>query len=122
MEQDKALAYFQNLYIVAAADQQLSKEETAFLVEVAQIMGISPQNTTRIMTQREELEFIIPETEEERNIQLEDIITMMIIDRKIHEKEYNLCLKFAEKIGYNRTAFDQIMFKVVRGGGTPHLQ
>ncbi len=116
MEQaDKALAYFQNLYIVAVADQQLSKEEADFLIEVAQIMGISAENTTRIMKSREPLDFIIPETEEDRNIQLEDIITMMIIDRKIHEKEYNLCLKFAEKIGYDRKAFDKIMFKVVRG-------
>lgn len=115
MEHEKALAYFQNLYIVAAADQQLSREEANFLVEVAQIMGIPSDQSTRIMTQRDHLEFIIPETEEERNTQLEDIITMMIIDRKIHEREYNLCLKFAEKIGHDRKAFEQIMFKVVRG-------
>jgi uncharacterized tellurite resistance protein B-like protein len=115
MEQTKALAYFQNLYIVAAADQQLSREEANFLVEVAQIMGISAEQSTRIMTQRDSLEFVIPETDEERNTQLEDIITMMIIDRKIHEKEYNLCLKFAEKIGYDRKAFEEVMFRVVRG-------
>jgi len=115
MENNKGLAYFQNLYIVAAADQQLSKEETDFLVEVAQIMGISAQETTSIMTNREELEFIIPETAEERHIQLEDIITMMIIDRKIHEKEHALCLKFAQKIGYDRKMFDKIMFDIVRG-------
>jgi uncharacterized tellurite resistance protein B-like protein len=115
MEQDKALAYFQNLYIVAAADQQLSREEANFLVEVAQIMGISAEQSTRIMTQRDQLEFIIPDSPEERDTQLEDIITMMIIDRKIHEKEYNLCLKFAEHIGYDRKAFEEIMFRVVRG-------
>ncbi len=115
MEYEKALAYFQNLYIVAAADQQLSKEETNFLVEVAQIMGISSEQSTQIMTNRQDLDFIIPETEQERNIQLEDIITMMIIDRKIHEREYNLCLKFAEKIGHDRKSFEQIMFNVVRG-------
>ena len=115
MDNEKALAYFQNLYIVATADQQLAKEETSFLLEVAQVMGISAEETTQVMTHRDQLEFIIPETEEERRVQLEDIITMMIIDRRIHEKEYNLCLNFAQKIGYDRKGFDQILFKVVRG-------
>jgi uncharacterized tellurite resistance protein B-like protein len=115
MEQSKALAYFQNLYIVAAADQQLSREEANFLIEVAQIMGISAEQSTHIMTQREQLDFIIPDTDEERLTQLEDIITMMIIDRKIHEKEYALCLKFAEKVGYSPKQFEEVMFRVVKG-------
>jgi uncharacterized tellurite resistance protein B-like protein len=115
IDHEKALAYFQNLYLVAVADEILAKEETSFLVEVSKVMGISARETMQIMSNSKNLDLVIPDTEEEKMIQLEDIITMMIVDRKIHEKEYNLCLRFAEHIGLNKIILDRTIFKVVRG-------
>ena len=111
----RVLNYFQNLYLIAAVDKNLAQEETAFLVEVAQQMGISPREAAEIMMTRNERELIVPETEEERLIQLEDIIVMMMVDQKIHEKEYQLCLAYARAIGKDRVTLDQLILKIIRG-------
>lgn len=115
LDHQKVLNYFQNLYLVAAADKKLTKEETSFLVEIAQQMGITPREAANIMMTRNERKFIIPDNEEERMIQLEDIIVMMIVDKQIHEKEYQLCLAFAKAIGKDRRALDKVILSTIKG-------
>ena len=111
----RVLNYFQNLYLIAAVDKKLAQEETSFLVEVAQQMGITPREAAEIMMTRNERELVVPETEEERLVQLEDIIVMMMVDKKIHEKEYQLCLAYARAIGKDRVVLDQLILKIIRG-------
>ncbi|MDX2304552.1 MAG: hypothetical protein NW226_17220 [Microscillaceae bacterium] len=111
----KVLNYFQNLYLIAAVDKQLAKEETSFLVEVAQQMGITPREAAEIMMTRNERTLVVPESEEERLIQLEDIIVMMMVDKKIHEKEYQLCLAYTRAIGKDRVTLDRLILKIIKG-------
>lgn len=111
----KVLNYFQNLYLIAAVDKQLAKEETSFLVEVAQQMGITPREAAEIMMTRNERMLVVPESEEERLIQLEDIIVMMMVDKKIHEKEYQLCLAYTRAIGKDRVTLDRLILKIIKG-------
>lgn len=110
----KSLDYFQNLYLIAIADAHLAKAETSFLVKVAQQLGLGIRDTYDIMRRRNELELILPESEEAKQAQLEDIITMMMIDQKIHSREYQLCLSFAEKIGKNKQSLDLTILKLVK--------
>lgn len=115
IDHEKALNYFQNLFLTAMADKHLAKEETSFLVEVAQQMGISPKEASAIMMKRDNLKFIIPETEEARLAQLEDIVVMMMIDQKIHEQEYDLCLAYAHAVGKSKKELDEIILKTIKG-------
>ncbi|NJO02684.1 MAG: hypothetical protein HC880_14250 [Bacteroidia bacterium] len=114
LDHERALNYFQNLYLTAVADRKLTKEETSFLVEVAQQMGIKPREAAEVMMNCRDQGFIIPETEEEKIVQLEDIIIMMMVDNKIHEKEYQLCLHYAQAIGHNKQTLDRIILKVIK--------
>jgi uncharacterized tellurite resistance protein B-like protein len=109
----KALYYFQNLYLVAIADKILSPEEKEYLIHVAQKMGISTRESSDIMLNSQHLDIVIPETKEEQLTQMEDVITMMMMDKKIHDKEYDLCLKFAQKIGLSKKDLDLLILKVV---------
>lgn len=109
---EKALAYFQNLYLIAVADGRLSPEETKFLVQYAHEIGISPRETTMIMSSIKNLDFIIPESEEEKMNQLEDIALMMLLDKKIDRKEYELCATYADMIGKGRMDLDRIIAKI----------
>lgn len=111
----KALDYFKNLYLTAMADRRLAYEETSFLVQVAQQMGISPREASEIMFNSSSKELIIPSTEPEKLSQLEDIVMMMMIDKKIHEREYQLCTQFAESIGLNQRDLDRIILRVIKG-------
>ncbi len=114
--QQQALNYFQNLYLIAMADDNLQENERTFLVQVAKQMGLSLRETANVMMNGRNLDFIIPETREEQLAQLEDIIMMMTIDSKIQDKEYNLCLKFALKIGIPKSEFDALIMEVINKG------
>jgi uncharacterized tellurite resistance protein B-like protein len=113
IDHEKALIYFQNLYLIAIIDKKLAREEIDFLVKIAQQMGISVRESTDIMMKSQVIELQIPETEEERINQLEDIISLMMIDKKIHEKEYELCRKFAETLRLDKKAFDMLILNIV---------
>ncbi len=111
----KALDYFRNLYLVAVADSQLAKEETSFLVQVAQYMGIGPREAADIMMGGQDAQLVIPESEEARVNQLEDIVVMMMVDKKIHEKEYELCIAYAKAIGKDKKMVDETILNIIRG-------
>lgn len=110
----KALDYFKNLYLTAMADSKLAYEETSFLVQVAKHMGISSREASEIMFGEGEHEVTIPDTEQEKMTQLEDIVMMMMIDRKIHEREYELCLNFAKAIGISQPDLDRLILKIIK--------
>ena len=110
----KALNYFQNMYLVAVADHNLAKEETEFLVQVAQNLGIGVREASEIMMRTRDTDFIIPETDAEILAQMEDIVLMMMVDRKINEKEYELCLSYAKAVGKDRKILDEIIFKILK--------
>jgi hypothetical protein len=111
--QQKALDYFQNLYLIAIADGNLQENERTFLVQVAKQMGLSLRETANIMMNNASLDFIVPETLEEQTAQLEDVIMMMTIDSKIQDKEYDLCLKFAQRIGVPKHEFEKLVMEVI---------
>lgn len=114
--QQQALNYFQNLYLIAIADENLQENERTYLVQVAKQMGLSLRETANIMMNGKNLDFIVPETREEQIAQLEDVIMMMTIDSKIQDKEYDLCLKFALRIGVPKAEFDALIMEVINKG------
>lgn len=115
MNHNKAIYYFQNLYLVAVADKVLASEEKEYLMQVAQKMGLSAAETSDIMLNSHNLDLVMPETKEEQLTQLEDVITMMMMDKKIHDKEYDLCLRFGQRIGLSKKDLDLLILKVVSG-------
>lgn len=94
------LNIFQNLYIVAAADGQIGPKEAAFLQEAAETLGLLQSDIDYVSRNVDHLELIIPEDEEEAYYSLRNLVYMMIIDGEIDDKEMELCVKFAESIGY----------------------
>ena len=111
IDKEKALAYYQNLYIIAVADSHLALEESQFLVQVSQHFGISSREAIAIMSNIKKLDFIIPEDEAERKEHFQGLVKMMTIDKKIHDKEYQLCLAYAQKIGFSQATLDDILSK-----------
>ncbi len=114
LNHQKALDYFQNLYLTAMADRKLVKEENTFLVQVAQQLGISSREAADIMMRGDNLDLKIPMDETERLSQLEDIVMMMMVDGKIHEKEYELCLRYARAIGKGKNLLDEIIMQTIK--------
>ncbi|EAY31705.1 tellurite resistance TerB family protein [Microscilla marina] len=109
LDKERAKKYFQNLFLVAIADGKLATEERELLVGVAIRMGLSIRDSATIMRNITQDEFHIPDTEEQQMLHLSDIVKVMMIDKEIHEKEYELCLGYAIKIGQSEAMLQEII-------------
>lgn len=109
MEKQKALNYFQNLYLVAVADGKLADEEKKILVKFSQNMGINAREASEIMLNIRFRDFVIPEDSTEQMMQFTEIVKMMMSDGTIHPEEFNLCKRYAEKIGKSEITLNRLI-------------
>ena len=101
--------HFQDLIAVALSDGVLDEEEKEFLNERASEIGFPQDEVNRIIENAGELEFLIPMNKIDREDQLGDAVYMTMVDGEIHEKEYNLCLRLAEKLELDKNYLDHII-------------
>ena len=95
------LEHFANLVAIALADGFLSDTEMELLKTRASEYGLEQSDVDNIFAQKDHLEFLIPLNDEECEEQLSEAVLMSLIDGEIQEKEYQLCLKIAEKLGFD---------------------
>lgn len=103
------LEHFSNLVAVAYADGYLDKEEKGFLSERAEDYGLAHDDVQSIINKADELKFIVPLNQEEREDQLTDIVYMAMIDGQVHQKEYKLCLSIAKKLEFKKAELDHVI-------------
>ncbi len=101
--------HFQNLVAVAYSDGILQQSELAFLASRAEEYGLDKDVVNRIIDSVDNLEFIIPLNDEDREEQLADAVYMGMIDGEVHGVEYNLCMKIAEKLDFDTEYLDDII-------------
>lgn len=104
--------YLRNMYLIAMADGKIAQQEDELLDEVAQKLGIDKPTQEAIKAKAKEEGFYVPEDNQERLTHLEYIIQMMMIDEEIHEKEYGLCLQYAERNFCSKDVLDMLIDKV----------
>lgn len=101
------LIHFQNLIAVAFADGTLDEEEEEFLYEMAEDFDIDVEEVKKMIANADQLEFIVPENQDEREEQLVNIVFMSMLDGEIHENEYEMCLHVAEKLELTKKELDE---------------
>ena len=95
-----AKSHMKNLLEMAMADGHLEKSEEQYLSKLSRKYGISKKQLDEINENKENIEFIVPEKEDEVFIQLFELTNMMVIDENIDSEELRLCVLFAKKFGY----------------------
>lgn len=108
-ERIRHLGMFQNLYIVAAADGEIGPQEESLLLQVAENLGLGQRDVESVARRYPNFDFVIPDSEEESYFSLKNLVFMMIADGKIKDREFSLCLRFAEMIKMDRTAVEKIL-------------
>ncbi|MCF6243174.1 MAG: TerB family tellurite resistance protein [Bacteroidales bacterium] len=103
------LEHFANLVAVAYSDGYLEEHEKEFLSERAEEYGLPANEVKKLFDMAAELKFIVPQNDEEKEEQLSDAVYMAMIDGKVHEKEYDLCLTIAEKLDFRKKDLDYVI-------------
>jgi uncharacterized tellurite resistance protein B-like protein len=107
--QQKKLAFFQNLILVAVADGYIDKRESDFLVTVGRQLNLTEEDTRPIADNFSLLSFIIPEDGLQKTMELQTLVMMVVQDGKVADAEYNLCLEYARRIGYSKDMLDDFL-------------
>lgn len=103
------LDHFRNLVAMAAADGNMDENEKEFLLEKAEEFGIHATEVNAIIDNPSEHYFVVPEDQGDKEEQLCDAVYIAMIDGEIHEKEYNFCVKFANRLGLSAKDVDEII-------------
>jgi len=101
--------HFQNLVAVALADGVLDDNELYVLTERAEEYGIEKAFINEVIKNAENLEFLIPLNDEDREEQLADAVHMAMVDGQVDDKEFQLCLKIAEKLDLDEDYLNYII-------------
>ncbi len=103
------LEHFANIVAVAASDGNISEAELELLSDRATEYGLDEKDVADLITSAEKLKFQIPLNNQEREEQLSEAVLMSMIDGKIQDKEYDLCLKIAQKLGFDEKYLNYII-------------
>jgi hypothetical protein len=118
-DKKKLLSHMRNLFAIACADGSFDDSERDLLSKFIIKAGLTPDEIRRIFEQPESIGFHAPETVKEKYDQLYDMVLVMLINEKIHEKELKLCMIFAAKLGLDIFNIDFIikdMINAIEGG------
>lgn len=118
----KKLAFFQNLILIAAADGRLEEEESNFILEIGNRLGLSPEEVAPIADNLGVLTFIIPQEGMQKTLELQTLVMMMVEDGKVHDREYALCLDYAHRIGYSKEILDDMISQLSGQDATGRAQ
>ncbi|MDB5021834.1 MAG: TerB family tellurite resistance protein [Pedobacter sp.] len=105
----KKLNFFQNLILLAAADNVLEDGESDLLVFVGERLGLSADDVMPIADNLGVLSFVIPEDGLQKTLELQTLVQMMMQDGEIHDREYSMCLEYASRIGYGKAVLDDMI-------------
>ena len=106
---EKKIAHFKNLVVVAAIDGKVDDDEREFLEEQAEDFGLEKAEVEEIINNAHELEFIVPEEEDDKEDHLADIVFLMMVDGVIDEKEYQMCLNIANRLELKKEDLDEVV-------------
>ncbi|HEY0055763.1 MAG TPA: hypothetical protein VGB63_10435 [Pedobacter sp.] len=113
----KKMAFFQNLVLLAAADKVLDHDESNLLLTIGNRLGLTREEVMPMVDNLAALSFIIPEEGIQKTLELQTLVQMMTQDGEVHDREYALCLEYANRIGYSKGILDDMvkMFSADRG-------
>ncbi|MCC2547847.1 hypothetical protein LJY25_15460 [Hymenobacter sp. BT175] len=114
--QQKKLAFFQNLVLLAAADRQIDGAESEFLLQIGNRLGLRPHDVMPIADNLAVLSFIVPQEGLQRTMELQTLVQMMLQDGDIDPREYGLCLEYANRIGYSKDILDDMVSQLAGAG------
>jgi uncharacterized tellurite resistance protein B-like protein len=105
----KKLNFFQNLVLVAIADKVLEEGESDLLLFIGDKLGLTAEDVMPMADNLGVLSFVIPEDGLQKTLELQTLVQMMVQDGQVHDREYSLCLEYANRIGFGKAVLDDMI-------------
>ncbi len=92
-------SHFRNLVLMAFADGRLEQGERELLARLGAQMGLGPNDVQEVLSKPQKIKVRVPSETSEKISQMIDLVGMMMVDGNIDQKEYMLCMAFAQQMG-----------------------
>ena len=112
-EEKARLSHVKTLLAVALADGKLEKNEIAAIATVAARENVDVKEVEKMLEGKDSVKFTVPKTDEEKIQQLKDMVTLMMIDGNINEREVALCKAVAAEFGYREEIIEAMVMSII---------
>lgn len=103
------LSHLKNLVALACSDGKVDESELSVLKEAANNAGVSEGELNKLIERGNDFQYLIPESEEDRETQLIQMLSLAIADGEFSEDEYELCQMVAQKLGFTDDELELII-------------
>ncbi|HYF69694.1 MAG TPA: TerB family tellurite resistance protein [Ohtaekwangia sp.] len=103
------LAHFRNLVSLSAADGKIEDVERVALSKIAYEQGIPLDRLNVMLSKASEYVYLIPQNQEEREKQLQQMIDLALVDGHFAPAEIELINMVGGKLGFNENELTQIL-------------
>ena len=113
------LEHFRNLVSLSAADGKIEDTEKLSLTRIATALEIPPDRLHVMLTHAHEYIYLIPQNNHNREIQLEEMIGIALVDGDFARSERELIKSVAHKLGFTQQEAEDIIEAHVKGKKNP---
>jgi len=108
---NKDLEHFRNLVSLAMADGKLAEAERVYLSKLAFQKGIPLDRMNVMLDKAKEYEFLIPQNQQEKGKQLDEMIEFAYIDGELANSEKELILLVGKRLGFEQKEIEERLNK-----------
>jgi uncharacterized tellurite resistance protein B-like protein len=103
------LEHFRNLVALSAADGKIADVERSTLLRIANNQNIPIERVNVMLSKANEYAYLIPQNVKDREAQLEEMISLALVDGILDEGELALITMVAEKLQFTREELKVIL-------------
>ena len=108
------LEHFRNLVSLSAADGKIEDAERKSLTRIAESLGIPSERLHVMLTHAHEYVYLVPQNNNDRNKQLEDMIEIALVDGEFSRSERELINSVARKLGFTMEEAERVINECVK--------
>lgn len=112
-DKSKRKSHFKNLLAMAMADGKIENVEFDYIMQLANKCYMSEDEIKRVIQNPAAIAFVAPKTDRERFDQLYDLVTVMLVDGDINQRELTLCKTFAMRLGFRTAIIDKMIEDII---------
>jgi uncharacterized tellurite resistance protein B-like protein len=107
------LGQVKNLIMLALADGKATQSELALIAAVASREQLTQQELNNLIDNPGSVHIALPDEESDKLRYLEDMVSLMMIDGDLDDKELAMCKLYAATLGYESTIVEKMILDIV---------
>ena len=107
------LSHLRNLLAVAVADGIVQNSELGAIAAIMSREGMNPDELERCMKNPDKIDFVVPESDNDKIRYLKDMVALMMIDGVIDDNELKVCKLTAKSYGFRTEVIDAMIRDII---------